>query len=394
MKKLAIFAISVLILLTFFVAETFACTTFCLKNKGDVIFGKNYDWMIGDGLIFVNKRGVSKTATAEMSEDPAKWVSKYGSVTFNQYGRENPSGGMNEVGLVIELMWLDDTQYPKPDSRPTIGTLEWIQYNLDNFGTVAEVVENADKIRIASEVKLHYLINDVHGNSAAIEFLDGKLITHTGDKLPVSALANDTYEKSWAYAREVDGFGGKKAVPQTAGSFDRFTRAAQKTKEFEKQNRTRQEAIDYAFDVLANVAQKDYTQWSIVYNQKKREIYFRSLQSPQIKKIDIKAFDYGCGGAVKIFDINSKTGGDISRKFADYTRQANRDLIERSFNGTDFLRGTPVAFRDLAASYPENFACEVKYQKAEQKAEADGTFGSFLSYCAQSLLDWINKLFV
>jgi choloylglycine hydrolase len=28
------------------------------------------------------------------------WISKYGSITFNQYGREFPTGGMNEKGLV------------------------------------------------------------------------------------------------------------------------------------------------------------------------------------------------------------------------------------------------------------------------------------------------------
>ena len=35
---------------------------------------------------------------------PASWVSKYGSVTFNQYGRELPTGGMNEAGLVVETI--------------------------------------------------------------------------------------------------------------------------------------------------------------------------------------------------------------------------------------------------------------------------------------------------
>jgi len=37
---------------------TFGCTTFCLKNKGEVLFGKNYDWNIGNGLsifIFTNR---------------------------------------------------------------------------------------------------------------------------------------------------------------------------------------------------------------------------------------------------------------------------------------------------------------------------------------------------
>lgn len=110
MKGVPIAVLSLLISLSLFTAGISACTTFCLKNDGEVLFGKNYDWMIGDGLLFVNKRGVVKAATAEGAPHPAKWVSKYGSVTFNQYGRENPSGGMNESGLVIELMWLDDAR--------------------------------------------------------------------------------------------------------------------------------------------------------------------------------------------------------------------------------------------------------------------------------------------
>ena len=61
------------------------------------------------------------------------WVSQYGSITFNQYGKEFPTGGMNEKGLVVELMWLDGTIYPQPDERPAIGVLQWIQYQLDNM---------------------------------------------------------------------------------------------------------------------------------------------------------------------------------------------------------------------------------------------------------------------
>lgn len=75
-------------LLFFFLTnQVFACTTFCLIGKGEVLFGRNYDWSIGDALILVNKKGVNKTATAAESSKvatPAKWVSEFGSVTFNQ----------------------------------------------------------------------------------------------------------------------------------------------------------------------------------------------------------------------------------------------------------------------------------------------------------------------
>lgn len=150
-----------------------------------------------------------------------------------------------------------------------------------------------------------------------------------------------------------------KAVSE--GSLDRFARAARKTKDFEKQ--TGGEAIAYAFEILSDAAEKQaansLTQWSIVYDQKRGHIYFHTLRSPEIKMIDAKAFDYSCGTTVKIFDVNAKESGDVTAKFTDYSRQANRDLIERSFSGTDFLKDVPAEARDFVAAYPESFSCRL-----------------------------------
>ena len=360
MKKHFAGFFSFLFLLSFPFTQARACTTFCLVGKGEVLFGGNYDFDIGDGLIFTNKRGVAKTAQLGDSSKPAKWVSKYGSVTFNQFGRENPHGGMNEMGLVVQLMWLVETEYPKDDARPTLGTQEWIQYLLDTSATTAEAIRNAESVRIVSEVgvKLHYLVSDKMGSTASIEFLNGKLVVHSGTQLKVSTLTNNTYDESLNYA---------KTTPiekvKTDGSFDRFTRAAERTRQFERQPKTQQEAIDYAFNILSDVEQKGYTsrigktQWSIVYDQKRGKIYFRTLQNPQIRSIDTRAFEYACGTPVKMFDVNTKESGDVTAKFTNYTRKANRDLIERSFNGTDFLKDVPPAARFYFASYPESFTC-------------------------------------
>lgn len=383
MKKIGAIIFSILILCSLSVSEIFACTTFCLKNRGEVLFGKNYDWMIGDGLVFVNKRGVSKvSADREEAQNPAKWTSRYGSVTFNQYGRESPMGGMNEEGLVIELMWLDEARYPKVGAHPTVDVLEWIQYHLDTAASVKEIIENAEKVRIYSEIPLHYLASDKNGNAATIEFLDGKLVAHSGEKLPVSTLANDTYEKSLNYSKTIE---TEKA--KTESSLDRFTRAAQKTKEFERQPKTEQEAVKYAFDILADVAQTNTTQWSIVYDQRRGKIYFRTKQSPQIKSVDTKSFDYSCGSAVKIFDINANASEeDVTAKFVNYTREANRDLIERSFVGTPFLKDTPATAKDYFASYAENFACDVKSKTAELKSGIESKivagYGDYLTVAA------------
>ena len=332
-----------------------ACTTFCLASKDEVLFGRNYDWDISDALVFVNKRGVAKVSTAGESPNPAKWISKYGSVTFNQYGRENPTGGMNEAGLVVEQMWLDETEYPRDVALPTIDTQEWIQYLLDTSATAAEAVRNASGVRILSDVKVHYLVSDKAGNTAAIEFVSGKMVAHIGESLTWATLTNDTYEKSISYKRDT---ALEKA--NSAGSLDRFTRAAQKTELFAKFPKYNQEAVKYAFEILSNVETKAATQWSIVYDLRHGTIYFRTLPSPQIKSIEVKAFDYSCATPVKMFDINAKTSGNVTAKFTDYTRKANRDLIERSFNGTDFLKDVPRRYRFYMASYPESFACATR----------------------------------
>lgn len=352
MNRLISICSAFVILTSLFANDVLACTTFCLKNKGEVLFGKNYDWMIGDGLVFVNRRGVSKWSALEGEKNVAKWTSRYGSVTFNQYGWESPSGGMNEAGLVIELMWLDDTVYPKADARPAIDVLEWIQFNLDTAATAAEVIANSDTVRIASRISLHYLVNDRNGNSATIEFLDGKLVAHTGERLTVAALANDTYERSLNYSKAASADGAK-----SESSLDRFTRASLKAKEFSGQSRSEKDAVDYAFGILADVAQKNSTQWSIVYDQKRGKIYFRTRKAPQIKIIDTRAFDYSCSSPVKLFDMNSGVSGDVNRQFKDYSRVAHRDLIERSFTGTEFLRDVPASVKDGYASYPEKFQC-------------------------------------
>jgi choloylglycine hydrolase len=206
-----------------------ACTTFCLFNGKDLIFGRNYDFPIGYGHVVINKRGVFKSAMADAGEQAAQWTAKYGSLTFNQFGRDNPMGGMNEAGLIVELMQLNATQYLAPDSRPALGCLEWIQYQLDNCATVNEAIKQAEKVRIRSHVGIHYLIADSKGEIASVEFLDGKLLYHRGDKMPVKALTNSTYEESLAYMKR---FESNVSLPASMSSLDRFVHAGVMAKNY------------------------------------------------------------------------------------------------------------------------------------------------------------------
>jgi choloylglycine hydrolase len=323
-----------------------ACTSFCFEQNGTGVFGKNYDWNVADGLAIVNKRGMVKTAFTP--ENPASWTSRYGSITFNQYGREFPSGGINEKGLVVELMWLDETMYPEPDRRRALPTLQWIQYQLDTAASVDDVVASDAKVRIADagSARIHFLIADASGAVATFEYINGKATIHRGDKLPYPVLTNDMYQVSVTYLRHLD-----PTKPLTGSSLDRFVRASRGLP-------AGKSAVDDAFALLGDVAQEGYTQWSIVYDIAEKRAYFRTRLQRDIRFLDLDSFDLSCTAPVRIVDVNALLQGDASKHMADYSSPANRELVRAAFAETEFLRATPPEEIDALARYPEKTRCE------------------------------------
>jgi penicillin V acylase-like amidase (Ntn superfamily) len=106
---------TILIAITFLIHPSFGCSAFLLKSNNQNIVGKNYDWTIENGRVLINKRNMEKIAYGV--NNPISWKAKFGSVTFNQYGQEFPNGGMNEKGLVIEALWLNESLLPFVDKK-------------------------------------------------------------------------------------------------------------------------------------------------------------------------------------------------------------------------------------------------------------------------------------
>lgn len=196
-----------------------SCTTFCLDHGDQPVFGRNFDWIAKAGLMMINKRGVTKVVRSGPQDRLLTWTSKYGSATFNQYGREFPMGGMNEAGLVVESMVLEETEYPLPDSRPAINMLQWLQYHLDNFCTIEEVIASNSKIRISGlgGPGYHFLVCDRTGNCSIIEFIENELVYYTKERIPVKTLTNRTYTESISFWKK-----DKLPQPDKGKSVDRF----------------------------------------------------------------------------------------------------------------------------------------------------------------------------
>jgi penicillin V acylase-like amidase (Ntn superfamily) len=314
-------ALCCLLLAGSFVERAWCCTTFCLDSPDGPVFGANLDLFIpGDGLVFINQRGVAKSGFGPSTTGVVvKWVSRYGSVTFNLAGREWAFSGMNEAGLVLSSMELLRSQFPERDERPSLPIGPWAQYILDTCGSVREAINAASRVRIEDAAPpVHFLIADADGNGAAIEWVDGKLVCHTGGSLPVKAMTNMRYRRALAaYER-----GGPKWWWSNPGeSAERFAAAQARNESFNADADTT--AVEYAFETLTHVVAAPHTRWNIVYDVPKREVWFRSVQSPAVKHLALGAFDLSCGGPVLMLDVNAALDGDVGDAFVPYDHDVN-----------------------------------------------------------------------
>jgi len=345
MKK----SFALLLLLVSFVTA-FPCTTFLINKNGQLIFGRNYDWITGNGMVYSNQKGLAKTSSKTSEGNTISWVSKYGSVTFNQYGKEFPTGGMNEKGLVVEVMWLEETQYPSSDSRPAIAELQWVQYQLDNCSTVSELIATDKNVRISKgSAPIHFLVADASGNAATIEFINGKMDVHTSNTLPFPVLTNNSYRESLPVT--------KLTTPVTDNSLLRFSQACNMVQSYATKN-TNVPVVDYSFNILDKVAQGDHTKWSIVYDITNKKIYFKTSGHPSIKNFLFSSFDFACSQSSKMAELNQDWTGDIAASFINFSSQKNQKLVEKSFLES---AAEIHATKDEATStwqYPIGIACQ------------------------------------
>ena len=313
----------------------FACTTFFIHKNGQFAFGRNYDWITDAGMVCSNLRGLAKTSMKMPEGAVTKWVSKYGSITFNQYGKEFPNGGMNEMGLVVEMMWLDGSQYPKPDKRPAMYVLQWIQYQLDNCASIDEVIATNKKIRISREANapVHYLIADASGGAATIEFLEGRLVVHRGSKLPLAVLANTAYATSSRLVMDAEIGSDTAKMPESHSYSDnsvkRFANACAMVKRFQQEN-INTPIVDYSFEVLDKVNQPEFTKWSIVYDINNKTVHFKSVNYPEIKSISFADIDMSCGAKPLSFNMNQPASGSVGKMMVPLTDEMNLDMMSKA----------------------------------------------------------------
>ncbi len=238
--------------------------------------------------------------------------------------------------------------------------LQLVQYQLDNFSTVDEVIASYQSIRIQASREfhdaaeaVHWLVSDSKGKCASIEFLKGKMVCHTGWTMPVKVLANSTYDQSIAYfwqQRFKNLFSPIPIPEDNRPSLLRFALAADRVKKYRPQRSG--PAVDYAFQILQDVEMSPTYHsalWSAVYDSANKQIHFRSWNNDQIRSIDLSALDFSCTTPVKVLDISADLSGDVTNSFVDYTKEIDLEMLNSW--------GLSQAAIDYMSSYPDTTVC-------------------------------------
>lgn len=288
-----------------------ACTRFVYHGANDeVITARSMDWKLDVGTnLWVFPRGMKRSG--EAGPNSIEWTSRYGSVIATGYDIST-TDGMNEAGLVANVLWLVESSYPKYDGKkPGLTIAAWAQYVLDNFATVKEAVDTLAKEpftlvtdNVPGEKRLatlHLSLSDANGDSAIIEYIDGKQVIHHSRDYQVMTNS-PTFEKQLALNEYWKQIGGTVMLPGTNRASDRFTRASFYVNAIPK-SEDPVEAIASAFSVIRNVSVPfgittpdqpniSSTRWRTVSDHKRKLYFFESVLTPNVFWVDLTKVDF------------------------------------------------------------------------------------------------------
>ncbi len=305
-----------------------ACTRAVYLGPDDTnITVRSMDWVndIHTNL-WAFPRGLKRDGAA--GPKSIQWTATYGSVVAAGFDAAS-ADGMNEKGLVANLLYLTESEYVKPtkdDARKPLSIAAWVQFVLDNYATVNEAVEalQSEKFYVVpmqtpdgKPGTMHLAISDASGDSAIFEYVGGKLQIHHGRQYQVMTNS-PVYDKQLALNDYWEQIGGATMLPGTNRAADRFVRASFYIKAIPQTSEMR-DALASAFGVIRNVSVPlgintpgqpniSSTLWRTVSDHKNKRYYFESTRSPNVFWVDLADMDFAAGKPTRKLTL---TGGEI-----------------------------------------------------------------------------------
>ena len=317
---------------------TEACTRVVYQGKDNtVLTARSMDWKEDTrSNLWIFPRGMKRNG--EIGKNPLEWTSKYGSVVASAYDICS-TDGMNEKGLVANLLWLAESEYPQWDGKkPGLSIAAWVQYILDNFATVDEAVSYVEKgtFEVVSDMMpdgtrmatLHLSISDADGDNAIFEYIGGELKIHHVKSYQVMTNS-PVFDQQLALNDYWKNIGGTTFLPGTNRAADRFVRASFYINAIPKVADTRT-AVASVFSVIRNTSVPlgittpnepniSSTRWRTVSDQKNKVYFFESTIQPNVFWVNLQDVDFSEKAPVKMLDlVNGKTyAGNTAEQFVE-----------------------------------------------------------------------------
>ena len=338
--KSSVLIASLLLIITILSHDIEACTRVMYQGtNGTILTARSMDWKTEiPANLWIFPRGMERNGA--VGSKSITWTSKYGSVIASAWDIAT-ADGINEKGLVANVLWLAESAYPEFDSAGSNNGLSiaaWAQYVLDNYATVEEAVTELSKEEfiIVSEyipgtdrfTTLHLSISDSNGDNAIFEYIEGKLVIHHSRSYQVMTNS-PIFEKQLAINTYWEGIPGTIMLPGTNRAADRFVRASYYIEAIPKTDNTRV-ALASVFSVIRNcsvpfgITSKDEpnissTRWRSVADQKNLVYYFESVLSPNTFWVDLNSIDFDKLDKSKMLDVgdNITYNGNVAGSFVE-----------------------------------------------------------------------------
>ncbi|MGV3000647.1 linear amide C-N hydrolase [Vibrio sp.] len=313
------------------------CTRIVYHGDNEMIVtARSMDWRDEiPACMWVFPRGIERNGS--VGENSIVWTSRYGSLITSAFNMSS-TDGMNEKGLVANLLWLAEANYPEYKGQmPGLSVSAWVQYVLDNYATVSETVEALKKepfVIVSADIPgtqrfatLHLSISDSIGDSAIFEYIDGKLVIHHSRQYNVMTNS-PVFNQQLALNEYWQQIGGFTMLPGTNRAADRFVRASFYIDVIPKVSDTRT-AIAGVFSVIRNVSvplgihsdnepNLSSTRWRSVSDHKNLRYYFETTSNPNTFWVDMNALNFDEKQPVKKLAINNGLfSGNMADSFID-----------------------------------------------------------------------------
>jgi penicillin V acylase-like amidase (Ntn superfamily) len=315
------------------------CTRILWNDNGTaVVAARTMDWPVPtDPVLTVFPRGsrhdggvVGRKRVVEGSA--LRWASVHGTVVTTFYG-VGAVDGVNERGLAAHLLYLEQTDFgPRDPALPGVHVGLWAQYALDQAGSVGEALDLLAGPQVVmmetrgTKGTVHLALEDAGGDSAIIEYLDGKAVIHHGPQYRV--MTNDpSYDEQLRLLAKLD-FSHPSydmPLPGNVSPLDRFQRASYFSALLPAP-RDEREAVAGVLAIARNTSVPfgapygDFgvynTEYRTVCDLTSRRYFFELTTAPNVIWADLDKLDFDPGSPVMTLEPDDiGLAGEVSAAF-------------------------------------------------------------------------------